>query len=110
MSALKLLQAHKYEEAIEECRRRLAVNADDIGAVDTMASALRALGRHDETIPLLERVGLHERMDKIAPGRPGRDMELSCLHWVLGDREEAIKIMRGLVEGILDGSIKYGDL
>jgi hypothetical protein len=109
MSALKLLEAHKYTEAIEECQRRLSVKADDIGAIATLASALRAIERYEEAIPLFERVGLQERADRIASGRPGRQMDISCLYWVLGNRQEAIDTMRDLVVGILKGSIKFGD-
>lgn len=41
--------------------------------------------------------------------RPGRQMDISCMHWVLGKRREAIEIMRDLVKGVLDGSVRYGD-
>ena len=34
-------------------------------------------------------------------------MDISCLYWFLGDRPKAIALMRGLVGGILDGSIQY---
>ena len=109
MSALKLLESHKYIEAIEECQRCLSIKADDIGAIAIMASALRAIERYDEAIPLFERVGQYERSDKIATGRPGRQSNISCLHWIIGNRQEAIQMMRDLVEGILNGFIKFGD-
>jgi tetratricopeptide (TPR) repeat protein len=109
MSAQKLLQAHKYTEAIAECQRRLATNPDDIGAADGLASALKAIGSYREALPLYERVGLHERESKMTPGHPGRQMDISCLHWFMGDRQKAIELMRGLVDGILDRSINYGD-
>ena len=110
MTALDLLRSHKYADAIAECRRRLAMNADDFGAMDTMASALRASGRYDEAIPLLERVGSRQKESKATPGHPGRQEDISCLYWCLGDRQKAIALMRGLVDGIRDGSIQYGDL
>jgi tetratricopeptide (TPR) repeat protein len=109
MSALKLLEAHKYTEAIEECQRSLSVKADDIGAVATLASALRAIERYEEAIPLFERVGLQERADKIASGRPGRQIDIACLYWILGNRQKAVQNVRELVEGILKGYIKFGD-
>jgi len=110
MDALDLLQSHNYAEAIAECRRRLSANPNDVGAIDTMASALRALEKYDEALPLFERVGAHEKESKIAPGRPGRQEEISCLYWFLGNRQKAIALMRGLVDGILDRSIQYGDV
>jgi hypothetical protein len=34
-------------------------------------------------------------------------MDISCLYWFMGDHTKAIALMRGLVDGILDGSIQY---
>lgn len=110
MDALDLLRSHKYPEAIAECRRRLASNPNDYGAMETMASALSALEQYKEAIPLLERVGAHSKECKLTPGHPGQQLDISCLYWFLEDRPKAIALMRGLVDGILDGSIQYGDL
>lgn len=110
MDALDLLESHKYAEAIAECRRRLALNADDYGAVETMALALRVLKRYQEAIPLFERVGARAKENKLTPGHPGRQLDISCLYWFLEERQKAIALMRGLVDGILNGSIQYGDL
>jgi tetratricopeptide (TPR) repeat protein len=109
MNVQELLQAHKFAEAIAVCQRRLATNPSDIGAADAIASALTAVGEYREALPLLERVGMHERKSPMTPGHPGCQEQISCLHWFLGDRQEAIELMRGLVDGILDGSINYGD-
>ena len=110
MTALDLLRSHKYAESVAECRRRLSANPNDFAAVDIMASALRALEKYQEALPLFQRAGAHEKESKIAPGRPGRQEDISCLYWFLGDRQKAIELMRGLVDGILDRSIKYGDM
>jgi tetratricopeptide (TPR) repeat protein len=109
MDALDFLESHKYTEAIAECRRRLAINPHDMGAAATLASALKAVKDYREALLLFERVGFHEQENKLTPGHPGRWLEISCMHWFLGDREKAIDVMHGLVEGILDGSISYGD-
>ncbi|HEY1803720.1 MAG TPA: hypothetical protein VGG45_04500 [Terracidiphilus sp.] len=109
MDALDLLESHKYPEAVAACVRRLAVDPNDFGAMDTMASALQAIEKYEEALPLLERVGAHEKECKITPGHPGRQMDISCLYWFLGNRQKAIALMRGLVDGMLDGSIGYGD-
>ena len=108
MDAMNLLRSHKYAEAIATCRHRLAVNPQDFGAIDTIADALVALERYEEALPLYERVDAHEKgRPNITPGHPGRQMNISCLYWFLENRPKAIALMRGLVDGILDGSIQY---
>jgi hypothetical protein len=109
MSVRDLLKAHQYSHAELECRRVLSSNPDDIAAMANLAAALLAMRRYEEALPLFERVDADERADKIARGRPGRRKEMSCIHWFLGDRAKAIALMRGLVDGILDRSIQYGD-
>jgi len=109
MSARRLLWAHRYAEAIEESRRLIAIDPNDLSAVDTMASAFRALGKYKEAIPLYERIGACEQSDKRVLGRPGRQTDISCLYWCLGDHEKAIQLMHDMVEGVLDGSIQFGD-
>lgn len=109
MDAYDFLRSHKYAEAVAECRRRLSANPSDFAVMDTMASALCALEKYEEALPLFERLGAREKEFKIAPGMPGRQEDISCLYWFLGNRQKAIALMRGLADGILDGSIKYGD-
>jgi tetratricopeptide (TPR) repeat protein len=108
MNAMDLLRSHKYAEAIAACRQILSINPDDIAATSTMARTLRVLERYEEALPLFERVDAHEKSKpNITPGHPGRQVDISCLHWFLGDRPKAIALMRGLADGILDGSIQY---
>ena len=85
------------------------MNPDDIAAMATMAAALRASGQFKEALTLYERVGAHEQRDEVAPGRLGRRIDIACLHWLLDDHPKAVGLMHGLVAGIFDGSIKYGD-
>lgn len=108
MNVRQLLWSHKYAEAIEACRQMLSVNPNDFGAIHIEADALRALERYQEALPLYERVDAREKSrPNITPGHPGRQMDVSCLYWLLGDRPKAIALMRGMVDGILDGSIQY---
>jgi hypothetical protein len=109
MDALKLWQAHRHAEAIVECRRRLAVNPEDFAAVGTLSRALLSARSYQEALPALERIGTHERRDKVALGLSGRQLDIACLHWLMGNRLTAIMLMRGAVHGILDHSIKFGD-
>jgi tetratricopeptide (TPR) repeat protein len=106
--AAELFDSHKYADALALGRQMLSVNPDDIGAIRLMADALVALERYDEAIPLYERVDAYEkRRSHVTPGHPGRQMNISCLYWFLGNRPKAIALMRGLVDGILNGSIQY---
>ena len=108
MNARDLLWSHRYVEAIAACRRILSIKPDDIAATSIMADALRALERYKEALPLFERVDAHEKgKPQITPGHPGQQMDISCLYWFMEDRPKAIALMRGLVDGILDGSIQY---
>jgi len=110
MTAPELLASHRFDEAVAACQRVLSVNPSDFATMDRMALALRALARYQEALPWFERLDAHRKESKIAPGSPGRQMDISCLYWFLGNRRKAITLMRGLVDGILDGSIQYGDL
>jgi tetratricopeptide (TPR) repeat protein len=109
MTARELLWTHRYAEAIQESRRLISINPNDFGAMAIMGSALRALGRYKEAIPLFERIGSSEQSDKTVLGRPGRQMDISCVYWCLGDYGKAIQLMHDMVKGVLDGSIQFGD-
>ena len=62
-----------------------------------------------KALPVYERVDVHERSDLVDTGRPGRRIDMSCCHWMMGDRAKAIELMREMVDGILDRSIEFGD-
>ena len=109
MTAPELLASRRFEEAVAACKQTLSVNPNDFATIGRMALALRALERYQEALPLFERLDAYWKGIKIAPGSPGRQMDISCLYWFLGYRQKAIALMRGLVDGILDGSIQYGD-
>jgi tetratricopeptide (TPR) repeat protein len=113
MNWRELVWSHKYAEAIADLRRHLASNPTDMAAVGWMADTLRAAGEYAEALSLFEQLDAHERQDKVAnilaPGGPGRQIDIACLHWLLDDRAKAVQLMHGLAAGILDGSIKYGD-
>lgn len=105
--------SNKYDDAITRGQQELLANPDDMGAVERMARALRAKGEYGESIDEFERLAAHHREDKIAnsvaPGSAAYQIDIACLHWLIGDQASAISKMHGLVAGILNGSIKYGD-
>ena len=104
------MRTGRYAEAVAACKQVLSANPNDFKTVSTMASALLALQRYQEALPLFERLDTYWKGIEIAPGSPGHQTDISCIHWFLGDRQKAIELMRGLVDGILDGSIQYGDM
>jgi tetratricopeptide (TPR) repeat protein len=110
MDARELLKAHCYEEAIDACRTQLATSPDDWAAMGTLASAYRAMGAYSNALEFFERIDAHERKDPLAPGRSGRQKDISCLYWCMGDRVKSIQLMRELAQGVLNSSIRFGDL
>jgi hypothetical protein len=111
--AQELFRSHRYKEAIEEHRLALANNRDDIAAIEGMAEALLAEGEYWESLSYFERLLVQrkedERANKVPAGSDAWQIEIACLHWMLGNASKAIHMMHGLAAGILDGSIKYGD-
>jgi tetratricopeptide (TPR) repeat protein len=105
-----LMRLHRYDEAIREAERCLTINRDDWAAVGVLAKSLQAVGRYADALPLFERLDCEESSDVRAKGRPGRQLQISCLYWLMGERSKAVDLMHSLVSGILDRSIQYGDL
>jgi tetratricopeptide (TPR) repeat protein len=108
MDAYELLKSHRYADSIREYRRQLELNPDDWAAIAGLIKPLMAVGAYAETLPLLYRLDEHER--ESLPGHPGSKRDLACSYWCLDQWPTAMKFMRGLVEGILDRSIEFGDL
>jgi tetratricopeptide (TPR) repeat protein len=100
---LDLLDARRYEEAIAGYRALLAVNPDNEIAVDGLASALFAAGYYRESIPLQWQMDEFERSE--TSDHCGRGIQISCAHWCLGERDEALRLMHAQCAGILDRSI-----
>jgi tetratricopeptide (TPR) repeat protein len=113
MKVQELMRSHRYGEAIADLRRELASNPEDMASVEGMAKALRAKGEYAEALSFFGRLATHRKEDKtanvLAPGSAAWQIDIACLHWLLDDRSEAIRLMHGLAAGIIDGTIKYGD-
>jgi hypothetical protein len=108
MDAYELLKSHRYADSIREYRRQLEGNPDDWAAIAGLIKPLMAVGAYAETLPLLYRLDEHQREGLL--GHPGSKRDLACSYWCLDQWPTAMKLMRGLVEGILDRSIEFGDL
>lgn len=113
MKTRNLTPSDNPEVVIAESRQRLQDNPDDMGAIARIARAFCVKGDYQEAIVRFERLAAHHSEDKIAntlaPGSPAYQIDIASLHWLMGDHATAISKMHGLVAGILDGSIKYGD-
>ena len=107
MEALDLLEAHRYTEAIQTYREQLQADPLHWPSIAGLARALQASGAYAEALLLFERVDEHERR---LPGSSGRKIDMACVCWCLDERERAKQLVRGAVDGILDGSIEFGDL
>jgi tetratricopeptide (TPR) repeat protein len=108
LAALELLQQLRYEESIAAYERHLKETpGEDIAALDGLANAYLAAGRYREAIPLFERVGRSEQQE-LAGGINRRDV-IAVLHWMLGERAVARRLIKEVVRGRLEGSIIYGD-
>ena len=105
-----LMESHRYAEAVAEARKMLPAAADDLGPIQCLAEALLALGDYRAALPLYERIDAAERADKRVAGRSGRRNFMACIHWMLGDNARGIELLGQLVDGILDGSIEFGDV
>jgi hypothetical protein len=108
MDGYELRKSHRYADSIEEYRRQSKHNPDNWAAIDGLSQSLIAAGAYAEAIPLLTRLDKHS-CDEL-PGSPGSKCDLSCSYWCLDQWPTAMKLMRTLVEGILDGSIEFGDM
>jgi hypothetical protein len=107
------MRSHRYVEAIAELRRDLANNPNDLAAVEGMAEALRAKGDYGDALQFFVRLATHRKEDKVgnilAPGSDAWQIDIACVYWLLDDHSRATELMHGVANGILDGSIKYGD-
>jgi hypothetical protein len=108
MEAYDLMIGQRYAEAITEYRKLLERNPDDWAAVGGLSTCLMAAGAYAAALPWLCRMDEHERAS--LPGHPGRKRNIACSYWCLDQWPVAMKLMRGLVEGILDKSIEFGDV
>jgi hypothetical protein len=113
MNTHQLLRAHKYDAAILECLRILEVKPDDPAAIGGMARALRAKAEYAESLAYFERLAIQRGRDEVAnqmaPGSFPYNIDIACLHWILGDAAKAVQMMHGMASGILDGTVNYGD-
>ncbi len=107
MNADESIKAHQYAAAISMCRAELEKEPDNIYTKNELSTALFANGDYVEAIALLIESGNRAKAQRHTPGNPGNDDKISVCQWCLGNRDEAIRLMKGLCAGILNGKIQY---
>jgi tetratricopeptide (TPR) repeat protein len=103
MSALDLLIAGRFEDAIRAYRELIVVEPNDIGWIDGLAKSYCELGDYRSALPLLYKVDAYQK--KNTPDAPGQQLEIGAAYWCLDDRTRAIELVRELCAGIMDRSI-----
>lgn len=107
--ARQLFKSRQFGEAVDAYRRQLREGPEDEWAnTEGLAHALMAAGEFAEAIPYLDKVSKYA--SSLHPGALGRQEELSVCHWMIGDRDGALRIIKDLVVAVRDGKIGYTDI
>jgi tetratricopeptide (TPR) repeat protein len=106
--ALQLLRDRRFNESVEAYRRQLSEGSDEWGNTEGLGHALMAAGEFAEAIPYLDKVSKYA--SSLYPGALGRQPELSVCHWMIGDRDRGLRIIRDLVVAVRDRKIGYADI
>jgi tetratricopeptide (TPR) repeat protein len=107
--ALQLFIDRRFDEAVEAYRRQLREGPEtEWPNLDGLGESLLASGRYEEAIPIFEKVS--DYLSNSHPKALGKQQQLSVCHWMIGDREGALQIIRGLVVAVRDGKIAYADI
>lgn len=106
--ARQLFTARRFEEAVAAYRRQLQEEPQNkrINSAG-LAESLMGAGQYAEAIPLFEKVDASKR-DRL-PASAGCQEQLSVCHWMTGDRQNALAIIRELVLAVRDGRITFTD-
>jgi tetratricopeptide (TPR) repeat protein len=105
----QLFKAGRFAEAVNAYQKQLADGSGDrIANVGGLAEALMAMGRYADAVPLLSEAGEYEKKIGL-PGSSGRDTEISVCEWLSDNREHGLALMRAVVLGLRDGSIRYAN-
>jgi len=107
--AYNLYKAHRFREAIEAYRQQLRDGGpyDEWVNLGGVAGSLMAIGEYAEAIPLFEK--LDEHRSNSHAGALGYQVQLSICHWMIGERAQALDIIKGLVTAVRKQKIYYTD-
>jgi tetratricopeptide (TPR) repeat protein len=106
MNPKELLFSHCYEEAIDAYNRQSIVHPER-NYYPEIGRALLGLKRYDDALSAFEKA--NEIGNQELKGLFPCVNEAATALWLMGDRNGALQGWRRAVEGIVDGSIQYGD-
>jgi tetratricopeptide (TPR) repeat protein len=106
--AMQLLISRRFDEAVEAYRRQLQEDAGNQWPnFAGLAEALMASERYAEAIPIFEKVSDYESSP--FPRLLGKQQQLCVCHWMIGDRKDALAIVKEWVIAVRDGRITFTD-
>src|SRR5262245_4904061 len=112
MAPWKLVEAHKYREAAKIYEQRLKKRPDNPPALDGHAHVMLCLGHPDVALDEFQRVNAWGSQDMTKLGGKSQPYleHIGTAQWLSGRKADAIETFRSGAEGILNGSIEFGDL
>ena len=106
--AWDLYTARRFDEAVVAYRMQLKEEPRKKWSnLDGLAESLMGASRYAEAIPLLEEVS-DRRISELA-GSAGSREQIAVCHWMIGDRQKALDLIRRLVEDVRDGTVTFTD-
>ena len=108
MLPIDMIHAHRYADALAVYEDRLGRHPNDNGSLAGHAIALQCMGRYERALEEFKRANLVATTT--GTRTPHYLQRIGGLEWILGQREEAMLTFKSGVDGILDGSIQFGDM
>lgn len=106
--ALQFMRSRRFEEAVAAYRKQLQEEPEKKwNNMDGLAESLMGAGRYAEAIPFFEEVSANRQSH--LPASAGCQQQISVCHWMIGDRQVALDIIRDLVVAVRDGRITFTD-
>jgi tetratricopeptide (TPR) repeat protein len=106
--ALQLMKSRRFVEAIAAYRKQLPEQPEKKWSnMHGLAESLMGAGQYAEAIPFFEEVSANGRSE--LPPSAGCLEQISVCHWMAGDRQAALDIIRELVLAVRDGRITFTD-
>jgi tetratricopeptide (TPR) repeat protein len=107
-AAWGLLKARRFDEAVSAYTKQLQEQPQKKWSnLAGLAESLVGAGQYAEAITLFEEVSAYQR-DRLAASA-GCIEQISVCHWMVGDRQNALDIIRELVLAVRDGRITFTD-